>query len=646
MARQLILMTLFLVLNVMPVAAQSTAFTYQGKLADTGVPANGNYDLKFALFDSGTGGIEVSPTQTLTNVPLTGGLFTVTLDFGPTAFVGPLRFLEISARPSGNGSFTLLTPRQQITSTPYAIRSANSGAADLALNALQLGGVAANQYVQGSDARLSDARTPMAGSGNYIQNSSSAQSSANFNISGDGKAGGTLSANVVNAVTQYNINGTRAFSLTAAGDGTLNNTFAGAGAGASNTPGLSAGDLNSFFGSNAGAANTTGRFNSFFGASAGSQNTGGVGNSFFGLRAGSRNTTGSQNSFFGLSAGDFNTTGNFNSFFGTSAGRANTTGANNIFVGPSAGSNNISGSFNTFVGLCAGCANGFGSHNAFFGENAGTSNGSEDYNTFIGANANGGSGTTNSTAIGAYAKVTESNSVVLGSINGVNGATADTKVGIGTTAPLFKFHVVDPTNAGLRVQTNTAGGTVASFGGLGDFQIDSNSVAGGRFAVRENGNVGIGTNLPEAKLDVAGKVRISSLGAAGNTQLCQNSFGEIANCSSSLRYKTGFHPFTGGLNLINRLQPLSFKWKADQSSDLGLGAEDVAAVEPLLVTRNANGEVEGVKYDRLAVVLINAVKEQQAQIQKQQSQIDRQRAEITELKKLVRRSCRRAGTCK
>ena len=49
--------------------------------------------------------------------------------------------------------------------------------------------------------------------------------------------------------------------------------------------------------------------------------------------------------------------------------------------------------------------------------------------------------------------------------------------------------------------------------------------------------------------------------------------------------------------------------------DLGLGAEDVAAAEPLLVTYNENGEVEGVKYDRVAVVLLNAVKEQQAQIE-------------------------------
>ncbi|PYS57659.1 MAG: hypothetical protein DMF74_25475, partial [Acidobacteria bacterium] len=95
-------------------------------------------------------------------------------------------------------SFTLLTPRQQVTSTPYAIRSANASSADTATNATnatnastatnatQLGGIAASQYVQTNDSRLSDARTPTPGSSNYIQNTASAQASSNFNISGNG----------------------------------------------------------------------------------------------------------------------------------------------------------------------------------------------------------------------------------------------------------------------------------------------------------------------------------------------------------------------------------------------------------------------------------------------------------------------------
>jgi hypothetical protein len=55
--------------------------------------------------------------------------------------------------------------------------------------------------------------------------------------------------------------------------------------------------------------------------------------------------------------------------------------------------------------------------------------------TIIGRGADGATGITNATALGYRATVTQSNSLVLGSINGVNSATANTNVGIGTTAP-------------------------------------------------------------------------------------------------------------------------------------------------------------------------------------------------------------------
>jgi hypothetical protein len=139
--------------------------------------------------------------------------------------------------------------------------------------------------------------------------------------------------------------------------------------------------------------------------------------------------------------------------------------------------------------------------------------------------------------------------------------------------------------------------------------------------IKENGRVGIGTNNPGDMLEVQGAIRLNGLGLGGTSTLCLNGLHQISGCSSSRRYKTDFHPFTEGLNLINRLQPITFRWKADQSLDLGLGAEDVAAVEPLLVTHNANGQVEGVKYDRLSAVFINAFKEQQNQLEQQQNQI-------------------------
>src|SRR5207253_5976703 len=107
----------------------------------------------------------------------------------------------------------------------------------------------------------------------------------------------------------------------------------------------------------------------------------------------------------------------------------------------------------------------------------------------------------------------------------------------------------------------------------------------------------------------------------------------IAVCtSSSLRYKQQIAPFSGGLDLIRRLRPISFTWKMDGSRDLGLGAEDVAKVEPLLVTHNDKGEIEGVRYDRLNVVLINAIKEQQNQIDRQQTKAKQQQDQIKALR--------------
>ncbi len=69
--------------------------------------------------------------------------------------------------------------------------------------------------------------------------------------------------------------------------------------------------------------------------------------------------------------------------------------------------------------------------------------------------------------------------------------------------------------------------------------------------------------------------------------------------------------------------------------DLGLGAEDVAAIEPLLVTYNAKGQVEGVKYDRIGVVLVNAVKEQQKQIESGQSTVVQLKENIAQQAKII-----------
>src|SRR6266511_3540883 len=113
--RLLLAFALATLVSVSTTFAQTSSFTYQGRLTDGGTAANGNYDLQFVLFDSLSGGAQVGSTQTLNTVAVSNGVFTVSLDFGANSFPGANRFLEISVRPSGSGSFTLLTPRQEIT---------------------------------------------------------------------------------------------------------------------------------------------------------------------------------------------------------------------------------------------------------------------------------------------------------------------------------------------------------------------------------------------------------------------------------------------------------------------------------------------------------------------------------------------------
>src|SRR5262245_25255409 len=102
--------------------AQSTAFTYQGRITENGTPANGKYDLKFRVYTPLSNGSAVSALLTMAATAVNNGVFTVTLDFGAGVFPGPPRWLEIGVRSAGSAAaFTTLAPRQPILASPYAI---------------------------------------------------------------------------------------------------------------------------------------------------------------------------------------------------------------------------------------------------------------------------------------------------------------------------------------------------------------------------------------------------------------------------------------------------------------------------------------------------------------------------------------------
>ncbi|MBS1797129.1 MAG: hypothetical protein JSS81_25100 [Acidobacteria bacterium] len=478
-----IFLTILLVAAV-TVRAQVEPFTYQGSLKLSGAPANGVFDFRFSACTAPTGA-NCTDLGTYPAVTVANGIFTVRIANFTTVFNTSPLYLETAVKTAAEANYTTLAPRQEFTKAPLAIRSLSAD------NAQSLGGLAAGQYL-----------TTAAAQTGLIANGTSAQT-ANFNISGTG------TANLFRA-SQYNIGGERVVY------GSFGNLFLGIQAGV-NMTNDSTNTANTFVGALAGQLSTVGGANVSIGWQTGAHN-GGDDNTFVGAAAGTTNTTGKYNTFLGRQSGAINLNGNYNSAAGWYSLFNNTSGVENSVLGQQAGYNNTTGSYNTFVG-----------------SNAGLSNTTNFYNSTFGFRADVAAGVGNSTAIGANSKVTVSNALVLGAVPGVNGAGSATYVGIGTTAPTAPLHVVgntflngsvfigpsvnnyrlevnDSANKGFRVQTNTAGGTVASFGGNGAFQIDSPGTAGGRLTVQENGSVGINTNTPDAnsKLQVNGNVRVTN----------------------------------------------------------------------------------------------------------------------------------------
>jgi hypothetical protein len=104
-----------------------TGFTYQGRLKQAGQSVNGNFDLKFTLYDAPTGTGQVGSPVTVAPVVVDNGNFTVLLDFG-AVFNGEARWLEIAVRAYGSTSpYGTPSARQALTPTPYALYAPKAG---------------------------------------------------------------------------------------------------------------------------------------------------------------------------------------------------------------------------------------------------------------------------------------------------------------------------------------------------------------------------------------------------------------------------------------------------------------------------------------------------------------------------------------
>jgi hypothetical protein len=195
---------------------------------------------------------------------------------------------------------------------------------------------------------------------------------------------------------------------------------------------------------------------------------------------------------------------------------------------------------------------------------------------------------------------------VLGSINGVNNASASTNVGIGTTSPAYTLDVHGTSN----------------FTG----------------AVNLGSSVGIGTTSPATTLQVVGYIRVGT----SNTDLgCVQGFGDTAiagTCSSDLRLKTNILPFAPVLDRIAKLQPVHFDWKAKEYPEYhfgpalssGLIAQEVEKVFPEMVSVDGRG-YKMVNYSELPYLLLGAVRELKAENDAMRTENDAKEEEIRRL---------------
>lgn len=307
-------------------------------------------------------------------------------------------------------------------------------------------------------------------------------------FTGNQTVNGNLSATGVMSGSSFQIGS----NLFAFGSYSNSNAFLGFAGNPSST-----GTLNTAVGAEALVSDTSGGANTAVGLATLEANSSGVGNTAIGYVSLASNTTAGDNTAVGDLSMLATTTGGFNTGVGNSAMYSNTTGTSNTGLGSNAIAVNTTGSYNTGVGQSAG-----------YTTNDSYSTGSSD--TFIGAFTTPGTQTnlTNATAIGAYAEVTQNNALVLGGINGVNGANADTTVGIGTTSPIFSG-LPDNSTTTLNVVGNSTYVplVVQSPSTFGTWMLLNNSSSGGRrwaFLSTASGN-GEG----------AGNLAITSLGAGG-----------------------------------------------------------------------------------------------------------------------------------
>ncbi len=180
-----------------PARGQTTtlgsAFTYQGVLNQSGKPATGLYDFRARLASSASGGDSATimiPSQIVTN-----GLFTLSIDFGATAFNGQALYLELDVTTNGASDYAVLQPFQIVSPVPYAIY-AQSAATALSATAVVSNSISAAQLSTAAPPQPGQVLTwngsalvwgnPATGTNSAIQGSTFGASVTSYGAKGDG----------------------------------------------------------------------------------------------------------------------------------------------------------------------------------------------------------------------------------------------------------------------------------------------------------------------------------------------------------------------------------------------------------------------------------------------------------------------------
>ena len=244
-------------------------------------------------------------------------------------------------------------------------------------------------------------------------------------------------------------------------------------------------------------------------------------------------------------------------------------------------------------------------------------------------------------------------------------------VGIGTTSPVFKLDVsggIRATNGSVTIDRHFAGPSIVMTSSdqthypnvADDWEIyphgDSNqpnssesffsissrnrstTTPTSHFVINSaTGNTGIGTSAPGAKLHVVGGVKFEGL-AAGSTgnYVCRDTSGVITHggscAASDERLKKDITAVDDALDKVTQLQGVTYNWKDEKRgtrTELGLIAQAVEKIVPEVVdTANDEMGTKSIRYENLIALLIEGMKEQQAQIEAQQKRIETLEATI------------------